>query len=257
MSRPHHASLRRASRTALALTFCICMTAAISACHAADAPAAPQIPPLWQHPNLFSNPQAAADALDSPDILMRRSGVEWLGQWTGTYTTYGVAPDKNNCDQLQGLPLLIPRLTRAVREMPDEDSQQAARLLVQIGTPARSAIPAVCEALVKQGRLDVFKRYNVLDSLIHLCGGPSAVAPKLVALMQSSEPATRRAAAGAAGLCDDIGFNHISPALTFFLLLKVRRPTFGSERVSCQRSRAVLTTLSPVSGWRRLSLWNR
>jgi len=212
MSRPHHASLRRASRTALALTFCICMTAAISACHAADAPAAPQIPPLWQHPNLFSNPQAAADALDSPDILMRRSGVEWLGQWTGTYTTYGVAPDKNNCDQLQGLPLLIPRLTRAVREMPDEDSQQAARLLVQIGTPARSAIPAVCEALVKQGRSDVFKRYNVLDSLIHLCGGPSAVAPKLVALMQSSEPATRRAAAGAAGLCDDIGFNHISPA---------------------------------------------
>jgi len=95
--------------------------------------------------------------------------------------------------------------------MPVADSQQAARLLALTGPPASDAIPTVCGALVEQGSQDVFKRYEMLSSLVRLCGGPDAVAPKLAALMQSSEPATRSAAAGAAGLCDDIGFEHISP----------------------------------------------
>lgn len=87
----------------------------------------------------------------------------------------------------------------------------AAAQVANIPTPpSRSAIVAACADLVQQGSQDVFKRYEMMNTLVHLCGGPSAVAPKLVDLMQSSEPATRSAAAGAAGLCEDIGFEHIS-----------------------------------------------
>ena len=176
--------------------------------------AAPQWTPFERNPFVFSSPQEAIRALDSPDILMRRSGVEWLGRWTCTYTTYGIAPNKAACAQLQNEVGLVPKLTRAVREMPTDNSQQAARLLTFIGPSAQSAIPVVCGALVEQGSQDMFQRYEMMNSLIHLCGGPDKVAPKLVTLMQDSEPETRCAAAGAASLCDDIGFNHMGPPPT-------------------------------------------
>ena len=203
----------------------VLLTAAVGACFAAlsahphfaeaqplPAQSRPQAPPpeltpFEKNPFLFRSPQEAVRALDSPDALMRRSGVEWLGQWTYTYTSYGGAPNAAACAQLQSLARIIPGLIRAVREMPLPESQQAARLLAAIGPPAHSAIPAVCNALIDQGSQDVFQRYEMMNSLIHLCGGPDRVASKLAPLMLDSEPETRRAAAGAAGLCDDIGFN--------------------------------------------------
>ena len=74
-----------------------------------------------------------------------------------------------------------------------------------------SALPEACTTLVEEGSHDVFKRYDRLNSLVHLSGGPNAVAPKLTTLLRDPNPITRRAAAGAAGLCGDIGFEHISP----------------------------------------------
>lgn len=180
---------------------------------------APEWTPFEKNPFVFGSPQEAIHALDSPDILMRRSGIEWLGRWTYTYTTYGIAPDKAACAQLSSQVGLVPKLTRAVREMPEDDSQQAARLLTVVGPSAQSAIPVVCDALVEQGSQGMFKRYEMMNSLIHLCGGPSELAPKLMVLMQAPEPETRRAAAGAAGFCDDIGFNHMGPPPTGAIVL--------------------------------------
>jgi HEAT repeat protein len=170
----------------------------------------PPFTPYQLNPFVFSTPQEAVQALESPDLLQRRSGVEYLGRWTGT--VYGMSTTRKRFDIFDAHKGLTADLVRAVQEMPKEDSQQAGRLLVLLGPKAEPAIPAVCAALVEQGGDNVFDRYEVMNTLIRLCGGPSEVAPKLVALMQSSEPATRSAAAGAAGLCDDIGFNWIHPA---------------------------------------------
>jgi len=179
--------------------------------------AAWQETPYEQNHFLFNSQQEAIEALDSPDLLIRRSGVEWLGRWTatdgGSHTlNNGVDFEVSNRALLRGQQALVSNLTRAVQEMPKKDSQQAGRLLVLLEPGAEPAIPAVCAALVEQGSENVFNRYEVMNTLIRLCGGPSAVAPKLAALMQSSEPSIRSAAAGAAGLCDDIGFNHIGLA---------------------------------------------
>ena len=88
------------------------------------------------------------------------------------------------------------------------DCKQPACLLFS-GRRQKAAIPAVCDILVQEGNQGGIKRYEVMNTLVHLCGGPSAVASKLTTLMQSPEPAARAAAAGGAGLCDDIGFQHI------------------------------------------------
>ena len=182
-------------------------------------PIAPQLTPFESNPFIFGSLQEAIKALGSPDILQRRSGVEWLGRWTYTYTTYGVAPDKKNCALLQGQKLLVPGLTRAVQEMPNADSQQAARLLVFIGPAAKSAIPTVCAKLASSdygdGKPadgdDFVARADLLNSLVHLCGGPDDLPPTLVTLMQDREPETRRAAAAAVRFCDDPTFRHVSP----------------------------------------------
>lgn len=170
----------------------------------------PSFTPYQLNPFVFPTPQEALQALKSPDLLQRRSGIEYLGRWTGT--VYGMSTTRKRFDIFDAHKGLTADLVRAVQEMPKEDSQQAGRLLVLLGPKAEPAIPAVCAALVEQGSENVFDRYEVMNTLTRLCGGPSAVAPKLAALMQSSEPVTRSAAAGAAGLCDDIGFNHISLA---------------------------------------------
>ena len=180
---------------------------------------APQLTPYQRNPSIFQNSREAIQALDNPRLMLRRSAVEWLANWTAVdsgfhaWVTQGnniVDAVTRNSVSLEGRTSLIPKLSRAIRELPDDDSQQAARLLVLIGPSARSAIPVVCAALIKQGTLDAFKRYNLLATLMHLCGGPDAVAPTLKALMQDKDPETRRLAAGAAGLCDDLGFEHIS-----------------------------------------------
>jgi len=211
------ASLTVAGTGLAILLVCPHVALAQSQPHPRPQVAAPQWTPYQLNAFLFHSQQEAVQALDSADILMRRSGVEWLGRWTaadgGSHTpdAHGADIEVRNRTPLRNQSSLVPKLSRAVREMPLADSQQAARLLAWVGPPANAAILTICGALVEQGSQDVFKRYEMLSSLVRLCGGPDAVAPKLVALMQSSETATRRAAAGAAGRCDDIGFNWLHP----------------------------------------------
>lgn len=91
--------------------------------------------PFRKDPFMFSSLQESIGALRSPDINMRRSGIESLGQRTLTYTTYRVAPNLEACQELQKHPEVVPDLIRAVQEMPDDDSRQAARLLVFLVSP--------------------------------------------------------------------------------------------------------------------------
>ena len=203
---------------ALLLTAAGCAGAQSLPAQARPVEAAPQLTPFERNPFIFSSPQEAIRALDSADMLLRRSGVEWLGRWTCTYTTYGIAPDKAACAQLQSYVGLVPSLTRAVREMPKDDSRQAARLLVLLGPSAKPAIPAVCAALTSsdyedkgsQYGGDVQGRVDLLNSLTQLCGGPDGLALALLRLMRDKKPETRRAAAATVGFCDDPTYRHIS-----------------------------------------------
>lgn len=181
---------------------------------------------------------------------MRRSGVEWLGQHTQTYTSAPSSFALKIRQQLQQRPDLVPDLARAVREMPLQDSQEAARLLVIIGPPAHTAIPAVCAALVNQASTNRYGMLDMPDILMHLCGGPSKVAPTLIALMKNPEPATRSAAAGAAagaaGLFNDIGFTGGLPALTQC----VDDPVLA-VRLAAVRSLEALTYNSSQAPWQK------
>ena len=184
-------------------------------------PAVPALPPYQTNPDLFASRAEAVRALQSPDILLRRSGVEWLGTWTQTVGSSGPPGRDARREEFRRMTALVPALTRGVREMPDRDSQQAARLLALIGPPARSAIPAVCAALAspaygngRPGEGDDFvARADLLGSLTRLCGGPYALAPTLTALLHDRDPETRRAAAAALRFCDDPTFLHTSPPL--------------------------------------------
>jgi len=179
-------------------------------------PIAPSLPPpltpYQRNPFLFSSDRAVMDALNDPDILLRRSSVEYLSEradGTRYDGTHAVA-------QMQQQPDLIPALTRAVRDLPDSDSQQAARLLVVMGPSARAAIPAVCGALARPSygegnSRDFVGRANLLNSLVHLCGGPDTLASTLVGLLHDPEPQTRRSVAGAFAYCDDPTFIHMTP----------------------------------------------
>ncbi len=166
--------------------------------------------PYERNPSLFANEQEAVQALGSPDILMRRSGVQWLGQWTGT--VHGVAPNQANWAVLQRQTPLIPRLIRAVREMPDADSQQAARLIAVIGEAGRSGIPTLCAEIVSpdygdgtpEGVKDITASIDLATSLTLLCGGPDSVSMCLTPLLRNPNPETRRAVAGTLGFRTDL-----------------------------------------------------
>lgn len=167
---------------------------------------------------MFSSLQESIGALRSPDINMRRSGIESLGQRTLTYTTYGVAPNLEACQELQKHPEVVPDLIRAVQEMPDDDSRQAARLLVFFGQPGQPAIAAVCAALAspiygtgKVGDNKFVERGDLLNSLVHLCGGPDRLGPALARLLNAPESGWRTAAAAAVPFCSDPTFRHQSP----------------------------------------------
>ncbi len=171
---------------------------------------APQWTPYQLNAFLFHNWQEAAQALDSPDILMRRSGVEWLGRWTatdgGSHTVMnGVDYEVESRKQLRGRTALVAGLTRAVREMPDRDSQQAARLLGRTGPSARPAIPAICEAISNHGSREHFvDRADLTTSLTLVCGGTEKVAPTLALFLQDHDPRTRRAVAAALAFRGDL-----------------------------------------------------
>lgn len=186
----------------------------------APAPAPPALTPYQRNHFVFSGVDEGLGALDSPDILLRRAGVEYLSEYLSGYG--GTQPYQiSGIDRLRHQVALIPTLARAVREMPDHDSQDAARLLVLIGPSARSAIPAVCDALARPsygkgdwGHYDggdFVGRANLLSSLVQLCGGADSLAPTLIALLRSPEPQTRRAVAGAFQYCGDALFQHIAP----------------------------------------------
>ena len=169
---------------------------------------------------------------------MRRSGVEWLGRWTAT--DGASETDPKNRAWLRSQVSLVPALSRAVREMPDEDSQQAARLLGTMGLTARDAIPAMCEALVKHGSMDVFKRYYFLNSLVH-CAAARVALPRYLCLCSKTRnqkcdapPLVPPACATTLGSTTSA---QCLTRLTCFLLLRVRSRTSGFERVSCPRSK--------------------
>lgn len=182
-------------------------------------PSVPASTPYQLNPDLFAVRAEAVRALGKSDILLRRSGVEWLGRWTQTDGGSGPPGRDAKREEFRRMTALVPALTRGVREMPGQDSQQAARLLALIGSPARSAIPAVCAALASpayEGRSprdvgDFTARSELLLSLTRLCGGPYALAPTLTALLHDREPETRRAAAAALRFCDDPLFRSTSP----------------------------------------------
>ena len=73
----------------------------------------------------------------------------WNGWGSWTQTDGGGGPAGRDAIRLEfsRMTALVPALTRAVREMPDQDRRQAARLLALLGPAARPAIPAVCAAL--------------------------------------------------------------------------------------------------------------
>ena len=186
---------------------------------AAPVPPGPAVPPYHLNPFFFAGRAEALRALQDPDVLLRRSGVEWLGRWTQT-TGGGGPPGRDLRRQaFSRMTGLVPALTRAVSEMPSEDRRQAARLLTLLGPAARPAIPAVCAALASPtyaGKSpsdigDFVARADLLNSLTHLCGGIDALAPRLTGLLHSPDPEKRRAAVAALGLCDDPTFRHISP----------------------------------------------
>ncbi len=182
-------------------------------------PAAAQtLTPFQKNPFLFSSFQEAVKALRSQDMLQRRSGIEWLGQYTLTYTTYGVSASDSAGQELQKHPEIVPDLIRAVQEMPDDDSRQAARLLVFFGQPGQPAIAAVCAALAsprygsgKPYDSKFVERGDLLNSLVHLCGGPDRLGPALVKMLNAPEPDWRTAAASAVSFCGDPTFRHQSP----------------------------------------------
>lgn len=176
-------------------------------------PAVPALPPYQTNSDLFASRAEAVRALQNPDILLRRSGVEWLGAWTQTDGGSGPPGRDARREAFRRMTDLVPALTRAVREMPDRDSDQAVRLLALIGPPARSAIPAVCAAIARPllGNSMDRDRDGLLASLTRLCGGPYALAPTLTALLRDPMPETRRAAAAALRFCDDFQYGHILP----------------------------------------------
>ncbi len=182
-------------------------------------PAVPAFTPYQKNLFLFAGRAEAVRALQSPDLLLRRSGVEWLGNWTQTNGGGGPPGRDARRREFSRMTSLAPALTRGVREMPGRDSQQAARLLALIGPPARSSIPAVCAALAspaygngKPSEGDDFvARSDLLSSLTRLCGGPYALAPTLTALLHDRDSETRRAAAAALRFCDDPTFLHTTP----------------------------------------------
>lgn len=210
--------------------------------------AAPIWTPYEKNPSIFHNLQEAIEALRSPDILRRRSGIEWLSDHAEIYNnvSFPLAFELETRQQIKKRPDLVPDLARAVREMPLQNSQQAARLLVVMGAPAHTAIPTVCAALVNQTRINVVQGYEMQNSLVHLCGGPSKVAPTLIALMKNPEPATRSAAAGAAGLFNDIGFTSGLPALT-----QCVDDPFLAVRLAAVRSLEALTYNSSLAPWQK------
>ncbi len=188
-----------------ALLFLItCGTHGQSAPRLANTPGWQQTP-YERNPLLFASEQEAVQALGSPDILMRRSGVQWLGQWTGTI--YGAAPNQAHDTVLRSQTSLVPHLIRAVREMPDADSQQAARLMAVMGETAQLGIPAICAEIVSsdygdgtpEGVKDLSACADLTTSLALLCGGPDGVSAHLTPLLQSSSPDTRRVVAGTLG----------------------------------------------------------
>jgi len=207
-------------------SFSVADSVAVPAAHKlapAHAPVPPSLPgsssaasaftPYQTNPDLFASRAEAVRALQSPDILLRRSGVEWLGAWTQTNGGSGPPGRDARREAFRWMTDLVPALTRGVREMPDRDSDQAVRLLALIGPPARSAIPAVCAALARPllGNSMDRDRDSLLASLARLCGGPYALAPTLTALLRNPMPETRRTAAAALRLCDDFQYGHIPP----------------------------------------------
>ena len=166
----------------------------------------PEITPYQRNAFLFAGESQAISSLSSPDLLMRRSGVEWLGWWTavgGGATFPGV--DANRA-RLKGRKDLVPALVRALGEMPEQDSAQASRLLVLIGEPARTAIPALCNCLFRWDGANPIHSGVLRNSLVHLCGGPERLAPTLVPLLNDKQPRVRQAAARGLRFCADPTF---------------------------------------------------
>jgi HEAT repeat protein len=93
---------------------------------------------------------------------------------------------------------------------------------------ASSPLTLACAALFTEGNQDGLKRYERLSDLVKVCGGADAVAPKIIGLLHNKDPNIRLAAAGASGLCYDLGFEHIST------------PPNGAQRLSPVQSNAVM-----------------
>ena len=175
-------------------------------------PKPPTLTPYQLGTSSFSSLDQAFGALNSKDILIRRSAVEYLGRATATdgasYSEFDLKTRADFASQTR----FISSLTQAVLEMPLPDSEQAARLLGVMRTKAQSAIPAVCGVLSERNARQEFPdRDTLLSSLTQLCGGVDKIAPTLIDFLDNKNPETRRSVAAALGNCDDPTFQHSSP----------------------------------------------
>lgn len=174
------------------LTAFVLWACAGAACHGSS-PALAQFSPYERNPMIFNSPAQAVAALDSPDIMMRRSGVEWLGRWTATDgASIDPRVDYTNQSSLRGRSDLVPALARAVREMPTQDVLQAAALLALIGPKARPAIPAMCDAM---DHLSIADTNTVAGDIGQVCGGQDKIASIVAAFLSDKAPANRLSAA--------------------------------------------------------------
>lgn len=179
-----------------------------------------------RNPFLFINAQQAIQALDSSDILMRRSGVEWLGRWTAIDggSAYSADAEARSRAAVRGSQSAVAALARAVSELPDADSQQAARLLALIGPSAKAAIPAICEAIAGKREDDWVGRADLTTCLTVLCGGTDGVPPQLIPLLHAKDMTTRRTAASVLAFRDDLVANRqLRGYNDFYLPPEVRR----------------------------------
>ena len=183
--------------------------------------AVPDYTPYQRNAFLFSGEPEAVQSLDSTDILMRRSAVEFLGRWTESDGSSGGNNTRANRAILTQQTSLISLLTRAVRELPNWDCQQAARLLGMFGSEARAALPAVLAALADlpkspsgshPGPNDFVAQADLVASITHLSGGLDTLAPTLIGLLHDPDYRIRQLTAEVMPFCADAALQHISPA---------------------------------------------
>ena len=202
--------LTTAGALAFAVVFALALHSAAIAQTTQSGPPPPTTP-FQLNPFLFSNETDATRALSSPDVLMRQSGVEWLGRWTGT-DGWSPPPDADATQKsLRGRSDLVPLLIRAVEEMPEQDGAQATTLLALIGNPARQAIPAVCDAMYRWEGVDFVASAHLLNGLVHLCGGPDKLASGLIPFLRDNQTTNRLAIARGLRYCADPTFEYLSP----------------------------------------------